>query len=83
MIQHLYQTSDGLCFPHLRLALEEVEEQASLDLFLQVQEQALSRLSGNLKEYLRKHDYRYTHEPMSDAEATGYLRAIACFVGER
>ena len=83
MIQHLYQTSDGLCFPHLRLTLEEVEEQPSVDFLLQVQEQALTRLSVNLKEYLRKHDYRYTHEAMSDAEATSYLRAIACFVGER
>jgi len=60
-----------------------VEERASCGLFLQVQEHALTRRSVNLKEYLRKHDYRYTHEPMSDAEATSYLRAIACFVGER
>lgn len=82
-IRRLYQASDGLCFPHLRLALEEVEEQPSVDFLLQVQEQALTRLSVNLKEYLRKHDYRYTHEPMSDAEATSYLRAIACFAGER
>lgn len=41
------------------------------------------RLSRNLKEYLRKHNYRYTHEPMSEEEATSYLRAIALFVGER
>lgn len=65
---------------HTRLS---AEEQGSADMLLGVQEQALARLSGNLKEYLRKHDYRYSHEPVSEAEATSYLRAIAFFVGER
>jgi hypothetical protein len=82
-IRRMYQGSDALCLPHLRLALEEVEEEASAVLLLQVQEQALARLSGNLKEYLRKHDYRYSHEPMSEAEGNSYLRATALFVGER
>ena len=82
-IRLMYQGSDALCLPHLRLALEEVEEQGSAGLLLQVQAQALSRLSGNLKEYLRKHDYRYSHEPMPDSEAKSYLRAISLFVGER
>ena len=82
-IRRMYQGSDALCLPHLRLALEEVEEEASAVLLLQVQEQALAQFSGNLKEYLRKHDYRYRHEPMSEAEENSYLRAIALFVGER
>jgi hypothetical protein len=82
-IRHLYHASHGLCFPHLRLALEEAEEPSSVDLLLQVQEQALSDLSWNLKEYLRKHDYRYRLEPMTQAEATSCLRAIALFAGER
>lgn len=83
MIRRLYHTSSGLCLPHLRLALEEAEEQSSADLLLQVQDQALSRLSASLKEYLRKHDYRYAHEPMLEAETTSYHRAIALFAGER
>ena len=82
-IRRMYQASNALCLPHLRLALEEVEEPGSADLLLGVQAQALTRLSGNLKEYLRKHDYQYAHEPMAEAEAASYLRAIALFVGER
>lgn len=82
-IRRLYQASNGLCLPHLRLALEEVEEQASGELLIHVQEQALTRLSGNLKEYLRKHDYRYSHEPMHEAETKSYLGAIALFIGDR
>lgn len=81
-IRALYRASNGLCFPHLRLTLEEVEQPASADLLLEVQQRALAKLSGNLKEYLRKHDYRYRHEPMREAEATSYLRTIALFVGE-
>jgi len=82
-IRQLFKASNALCFPHLRLALEEVEDQESAGVLLQVQEQALAQLSGNLKEYLRKHDYRYRHEPMREAETSSYLRAIAMFVGER
>lgn len=82
-IRHSYQASDGLCFAHLRLSVEEIEDEASLDLLLLAQEEALDRLSALLKEYLRKHDYRYRHEPMAEAEATSYLRTIALFVGER
>jgi len=82
-IRQLYRASDGLCLPHFRLAIEEVEEKASHDLLLQVQKATLSRVSGHLKEYLRKHDYRYAHEPMLEAEATSCRRAITLFVGER
>jgi len=42
----------------------------------------MTALSTELKEYRRKHNYRYAHEPYG-AEKDAWIRAIELFVGRR
>lgn len=60
-----YQASPGLCFPHLRAALGSANGES----FQLLQSQALdeqAKLRDQLKEIIRKHDYRFRDEPTGD-----------------
>ncbi len=63
--QRDYQSSPGLCFPHLRSALAG----ASGETFDLLRAHALAgqtRLRVQLKEIIRKHDYRFRDEPTGE-----------------
>jgi hypothetical protein len=75
-----YNGSAGLCLPHLRLALGAVEREATLVL---LRDRALAQqehLRGQLREIVRKHDYRYRDEP-SGAERGATDRAVRQVAG--
>jgi hypothetical protein len=79
-----YAASDGLCLPHLRMTLicaRTRAPQALADLAGDAVRR-LQRLLGALREYIRKHDWNYRHEPMSPEERRSWIRAVAFFVGE-
>jgi len=71
-----------LCLPHLRMgariARSDGERQRLLDLFSRGAEQ----LRVELLEFIRKRDYRFSHEQVSQAEATAWMRAVFAMVGE-
>jgi hypothetical protein len=77
----LFLRSTGLCLPHFRLALLEVEDRSARDMLAEVQLRKMRSLLGELAEYLRKHDARYAHEPYGP-EADAWVRAVALFTGE-
>ncbi len=77
----LFRRSAGLCLPHFRLALLRVEDQSARDLLVDVQLEKMGCLLAELAEYLRKHDYRYAHEPYG-SEADAWIRAAALLTGE-
>jgi len=70
----------GICLPHLRDGLQAAEDEESarrlLELFAHVEES----LRAELKEFIRKHDYRYANEPRGD-EQTSWWRAPPWIVG--
>lgn len=79
-----YETSDGLCLPHLRMALVRAQDRAP-GVFVWLATDAnrrLQRLLGNLREYIRKHDWNYRDETMSPEERRAWIRAVAFFAGE-
>lgn len=79
-----YAASDGLCLPHLRMALSHARAhapQAMVDLASDAVGR-LRRLLADLREYIRKHDWNHRHEPMSPAERRSWIRTVAFFVGE-
>lgn len=83
-VRRRYEASDGLCLPHLRMALACARDRAP-DRFAWLASEAarrLQRLLGNLREYIRKHDWNYRHELMSPEERRSWIRAVAFFVGE-
>lgn len=61
-----YVASNGLCLPHLRLALEMVTNQED---FATLRDNAVAKydqISRQLREIIRKHDYRFRDEPTGE-----------------
>ncbi len=77
----LVVASDGLCVPHLRLALAEAEGcPTELEWLLADHRRRLQALLDDLQEYIRKHDYRFAGEaPGPEREA--FSRATAVVAG--
>jgi hypothetical protein len=65
-----YAASDGLCLPHLRLALASAPSDR---VFKELRSRALNTqetLIAQLNETIRKHDYRFRHEPAGDEKGS-------------
>jgi hypothetical protein len=80
-IASAYAAAGGLCLPHFQIVLAHAGEEAARVL-AQWQEGALSHLRNELDELIRKHDYRFQGEKMTDEEAASWQRAVAAAVGE-
>jgi len=79
-VTRLFRGSSGLCLPHLRAALEARDHEAGLTTLLDTQRRRLEELYGELEEYLRKHDYRFAHEPYG-SEEDAHIRATEFLAG--
>lgn len=76
-----FERSFGLCLPHLALAVERERDHPHLGILLELELKKLETLKGELKEFIRKFDYRFAHEPRGE-EGTSWWRAIELFVGK-
>jgi len=61
-VQEQFRQSEGLCLPHLEMAFQ-MASPATLHFLIQSEKEHLNRLQGLLEEIIRKHDYRFQHEP--------------------
>lgn len=77
-----FQRSHGLCLPHLYQAIARGQDHPNISLVLTLQLQKLATLRVQLKEYIRKLDYRFLAEPRGE-EKTAWRRVIELFVGKR
>ena len=77
-----FQSSDGLCLPHLRQALTQVRDKPVFEALLKAQRAAWERLADQLSEIIRKADYRFQNESPGE-ERGASLRAIAALSGAR
>jgi Family of unknown function (DUF6062) len=75
-----YQQSPGLCFYHLRMTAGRWQSPVALSLAKSTAERVALELITELREFQRKHDYQYRHEPRG-AESTAAERAIQFLVG--
>ena len=71
--------SEGVCLRHVRTALRRGSPGA--EHVLHRTRSAIERLLGELGEVIRKEDYRFRHEPRTDAERTAPSRAVARIAG--
>jgi hypothetical protein len=78
----LYKQSGALCMPHFKSALAAAEEEQVVRFLVEVELETLGRLAGELGEYLRKHDYLFSHEPYG-SEADACIRATKVLVGKK
>ncbi len=80
-LRRAFEGGEGLCLIHFVAAASVIGEDESLRILADVQARAWDALSRDLKEYLRKHDYRFSHEPKSPAEKLSWARAVAAISG--
>jgi hypothetical protein len=77
-----FSKSAGLCLRHSQAAWEEWSGKNSAEIVRQVAEKRIRLLLNELREFQRKHDYRYQHEPRG-SEWSSPGRAIEFLVGLR
>jgi hypothetical protein len=77
-----YESSDGLCLPHLRRALTLVRDETVFEALVKAQKIIWERLVGHLGEIIRKSDYRFQNEARGE-ESGASIRAIAALSGAR
>ena len=66
----------GLCYNHLHQALQLSADKTTAAQLKGLHQRLWQRLIDHLDEFIRKHDYRFRDEPISDAEAEAIRRAI-------
>lgn len=72
----------GLCAPHLAVGLRRALDAVGAERLLDAFRRGAQELRGELREYIRKLDYRFHDEKMSEGEATAWRRAIQRMAGE-
>lgn len=75
-----FESSTGLCFPHLRLTWQLAPTRGDRELLLSVQRNATDSLLAELREHVRKHEDKYRHEPKGP-ERDSWARAIFLTTG--
>ena len=75
-----YAAGEGLCLPHLALALEQVTDQEALERLIQPQLARYRTMLAELGEYIRKCDHRFAGEPLGE-EGDVWLRAMNAMAG--
>lgn len=79
--QELYERSEGVCLPHLRLLSQITQPGSGLRYLLEQSARRLESLEADLSEYIRKQSYQYHDEPMDESVRTALARALAYFGG--
>lgn len=75
------RSAGGLCWDHLSKALQRCRDVSAQAALVEVQSAVWNGLVGHLGEFIRKRDYRFHHETISDEEASSIGQAIAALTG--
>jgi hypothetical protein len=77
--QRAYGRAGAMCLPHFVAAAERGG--SGYESLRRQQERAWAQLESELNEFARKNDYRYSGEPMTDAERDAWRRALRALAG--
>ena len=72
--------SDGLCLAHLQKAVTSAKDAAVREFLLNQSKAQAAQILAELKEFARKHDYRFQHEEIGE-ERRCWQRAITLLTG--
>lgn len=79
-MQNALKKSDGLCLPHVRQALTVTQNTTATNILIALTEEKIAEIQEYLKEFIRKHDYRFQHEQIG-REKESWKQAITFIVG--
>lgn len=77
-----FEKSSGICIKHLIKIIQNFKEHHNLSLLVEKQLKKYQSLSEELKEFIRKLDYRFSKE-LKGSEADSWKRVIEQFSGHR
>jgi Family of unknown function (DUF6062) len=77
-----FAASSGLCWRHTLLLVEHGRQHAHVQAVLTAQQVHLQRLQDELREFIRKLDYRLARQPYG-SEADAWRRVVTLYVGMR
>ncbi len=81
-LQAAYVAAGGLCLPHFRQMLGSVATPTQAKQVVTLQHQALMPLLTEVREFIRKHDYRFAAEQTA-SEGESWLKALELISGRR
>ncbi|HEY81630.1 MAG TPA: hypothetical protein EYP25_13955 [Anaerolineae bacterium] len=73
----------GLCYNHLHQAIRLSPDKKRASQLKAIHQRLWQALIDHLDAFIRKHDYRFRHEPISDEETEAIREAILILTGER
>ena len=76
-----YAASDGLCLPHLELALARGAAGPGPARLVALTRDRLRALAEDLKQFVDKHDHRIDRPVFTDRQATAWRQALALLAG--
>lgn len=76
------RVTHGLCLPHLAMGLAHARSEPQAQQLLGIFGRGTDELQAELREFIRKQDYRFRHEGLTDREASAWRRAVSRLVGE-
>jgi hypothetical protein len=76
-----YVSGGGLCLPHFQTVLAQGRP-AAIRLLVGWHAEAFRTLRDHLDELIRKHDYRFAGETITEEESVAWERAVASVVGD-
>jgi len=76
-----FETSFGLCFPHILMAIDRSTDKQIASDIIKTEAGKLKKLSEELQEFNRKHDYRFSKEGFGK-EGNSWMRAIEKMIGK-
>jgi hypothetical protein len=76
------ENSGGLCYNHLQQALTLAPDRTTRDQLAALHARVWRDLIARLDAFIRKHDYRFRDEVISDEESRAIIRAVAILTGE-
>jgi len=76
-----YKNSFGLCLRHLNLAIKNNKNKKLTNEFIAIEAAKFNSLIAEVKEFLRKHDYRFSKEKIGK-EGDSWIRAIEKMIGK-
>ena len=79
-IFNFFKKSEGLCLPHLLTLLEGCTDRKTIDEIISIESEKLEVLAQDLKEFQRKHDYRFSGEKYGK-ESDAWIRATEKLFG--
>ena len=71
----------GLCWPHLELAMRSASDPRVHSALVSLHDQVWQGLIDQMAEFIRKRDYRYSQETITDEETAAVERSIEIMTG--